>query len=117
MRLVLQWLSGAFALYLADYLLFGFWCDSVETAVAAGAVLMAVYLLIRPVLRLLLSIFNLLTLGLLYAALDAGLIYFITLLFPGKIYYRNVWWLFAAALVVNTVRALAGLLFGGRRGR
>lgn len=115
MRLILQWLSGAFALYLADYLLYGFWCNSIETAVAAGAVLMVICLVFRPALRLLLGIFNLFTLGLLYAALDAGFIYFITLLFPGKIYYQSVWWLFAAAMVVNVVRALAGLLFGKRR--
>lgn len=115
MRFILRWFCGVCSLYLADYLLYGFWCDSVETAIAAGAVLMLIYWVFRPVLHFLLGIFNLLTLGFLYAALDAGFIYFITLLFPGKIYYQNIGWLFLAALIVNVVRGIADLLFSKRR--
>lgn len=76
---------------------------------------MLVYALIRPLLRLLLSIFNFLTLGLVYALVDAGLLYFITLLFPGYIKYESFWWLFLASLIVNAVRALAGIIFKKRR--
>lgn len=115
MRFLLEWAAGAASLAIADHLLYGFWCNSTETALLAGAALMAVYFLFRPALRFLLGLFNLFTLGLVYALLDAGLIYFITLMFPGKIYYQNFWALLGAAVIVNMVRGAAGLLFGRRR--
>ncbi len=111
MRIAMQYVLGTLALPLADYLLVGFWCNTMETALLAGAVLMLLYLLLRPVLRLLLGLFNLLTLGALYIALDTGLIYLLTLLFPGMVQYKNLWWAAAAALIVNTVRLMAGMIF------
>ncbi len=114
-RIVMQYILGSLALPLADYLLEGFWCNSTETAILAGAVLMLLYLVLRPILRLLLGLFNLLTLGILYIALDTSLIYFLTLLFPGMIQYKNLWWAAAAALIVNSVRLVAGMLFGKRK--
>lgn len=114
-RIALQYILGTLTMPLADYLLEGFWCNSVETALMAGAVLMLLYLILRPILRLLLGLFNVLTLGLLYVALDTGLIYFLTLLFPGMIQYQNITWAVAAALIINTVRLVAGLLF--RKGK
>ena len=111
----LQYIAGALAFPLADYLLFGFWCDSIQTAFMAGAVLMLLYLVVRPLFRLLLGLFNLLTLGLLFIALDTGFIYFLTLLFPGKIQYLNITWAVAAAGIINIVRLLTGMLFRKRK--
>lgn len=112
---LIRFVLGAFSLPLADYLLAGFWCYSHETAIAAGAMLMLAYALIRPLLRLLLGIFNILTLGLLYVFIDVGLLYFITLMFPGYIRYESFLWLFFASLIVNIVRGLADLIFKKRR--
>jgi uncharacterized membrane protein YvlD (DUF360 family) len=114
-KALVRFVLGAAALPLADYLLSGFWCYSTETAFAAGAALMLMYALIRPILRLLLSVFNFLTLGLVNMFIDTGLLYFITILFPGYIHYESFLWLFLASLIVNSVRALAGLMFGKRR--
>lgn len=113
-RFLMMFLCGALALPLADYLLPGLYCPTLEAAVVSGAVLMLLYMLVRPVLRLLLGLFNLLTLGLLYAALDAGLIYFLSLLTPRLVYISSIWWAFAAAVIINAVRALSGALFKRR---
>ena len=93
---------------LADYLLFGLWCRSLEVAILAGAVLILLYLLLRPIARLLLFAFNVLTLGLLGTVLDGFLILLTVRLFPGDVAVQSPEWAFLAALIINVVRGIAG---------
>lgn len=107
-RFAFRYLAGTLAFPLADYLLFGLWCRNLEVALLAGAVLMLFYLLLRPLARLMLLAFNVLTLGLLGTALDTGLIMLTVRLFPGDIAVKSVDWAFWAALIINVVRAITG---------
>ena len=99
-----------YAFPLADWLLFGLWCRSLEVALLAGATLMLFYLLLRPITRLLLLAFNVLTLGLLGTGVDTALILLTSRLFPHDIAIKSVDWAFYAALIINVVRYLSGLL-------
>ncbi|MGI6739521.1 MAG: phage holin family protein [Christensenellales bacterium] len=114
MRVLMQFIIGTFALPLADRLIDSFWCASDKIAIAAGALLMLAYLIFRPLIRLLLGIFNIFTLGILYIFIDIGLLYFVTHMFQGYIRYRDIFALLLVSLIVNTVRMLVGLIFKKR---
>ncbi len=113
-RFAFRYLAGTLAFPLADWLLFGLWCRSLEVALLAGATLMLFYLLLRPIARLLLVAFNVLTLGLLGTALDTGLILLTVRLFPGDIAVKSLDWAVLAALIINLVRAISGWMVKSR---
>jgi len=85
----------------------GIRCDSVYLAVLAGAALGVVYLLIRPVLRILTLPIGCLTLGLFGFALDAGLIYLMGQYLPG-FHVASLEWALLAALFIAGVQTIAG---------
>jgi len=107
----MQFIIGTFALPLADRLIGSFWCASDNIAIAAGALLMLAYLILRPLARLLLGMLNLFTLGALNIAIDVGLLYLVTNMFPGYILYKDIFTLVIVSIIVNTVRMLVGLIF------
>ena len=84
-------------------------CDSLYLALLAGAALGVVYLLIRPVLRILTLPIGCLTLGLFGFALDAGLIYLMGQYLPGFHVASPVWALLAAFFIAG-VQTIAGAL-------
>ena len=96
---------------IAAYLLPGILCDSLETALVAGAVLCGVYLVVRPVLRIIALPLSFLTMGLIYVALDAALLWFATSRLEGMS-ITTVGTAVAASLVVNLTRTLFGALAG-----
>lgn len=108
LRFSLRYVCGALAFLLADYLLPGLWCDSLETAILAGACLMLFYLLLRPLARLLTFALNLLTLRLLGTAIDSLLILLTARLFPASVRVAGIEWAVMAAILINLVRALCG---------
>lgn len=108
--LIFRFITGSLAFVLADYLLFGLWCRTLESALMAGACLMVLYLLVRPIARVVLFAFNVLTLGLIYIALDSTLILVITRLFPGDVRVKDIGWAALAALIINVVRSITGKL-------
>lgn len=114
MRFIFRYIAGTLAFPLADWLLFGLWCRNWQVALLAGAVLMLFYLLLRPIARLLLIAFNVLTLGLLGTALDTGLIMLTVQLFPGDIAVKSLDWAVLAALIINVVRAITGWMVKGK---
>lgn len=81
-------------------------------AILAGAVLGAIYITLRPVMKLLLGLFNLFTLGLLYVLLDAWLVQLCGWVIPDNAFQvENFWWALAAALIVNAARGIFGRMF------
>lgn len=112
--LIFRFITGSLAFVLADYLLFGLWCRTLESALIAGACLMLLYLLVRPLARVILFAFNLLTLGLIYIALDSMLILVIVRLFPGDVQVKSIGWAALAALIINVVRSITGKLVRSR---
>lgn len=109
-----RFIAGTLAFPLADYLLFGLWCRSLEAALLAGACLMILYLLVRPLTRIVLFAFNILTLGLIGIAVDSMLILVIVRLFPGEVQVKSIGWAALTALIINLVRSITGKLVRAR---
>lgn len=107
---VFRLLACAAAFPLADYLLYGLWCRSLEAALLAGACLALLHLIIRPLARVALFALNLLTLGLINVAIDTTLILVIVRLFPEHIRIKSLPWAVAAALIVSLTRGAVGRL-------
>ena len=80
-----------------------------------GVVLAVLYLVLRPLMRLLLSVVNWLTLGLLYVAVDAWLVWTAIGMLDGAVTVDNFWWAVAIAFAVNAARTLVGALTGSLR--
>ncbi len=108
LRFAVRYIAGALAFPLADYLLWGLWCNSLQSALLAGAVLMLFYLLLRPLLKVLTIAFSLLTLGLFGAVIDTLLVILTARLFPYAIAIKGPEWAVLAALIINAVRYIAG---------
>ncbi len=87
----------------------GIRCDSLYLALLAGAALGVVYLVIRPVLRILTFPIGCLTLGLFGFALDTGLIYLMGQYLPG-FHVASLQWALLAALFIAGVQTIAGAL-------
>lgn len=81
-------------------------------ALIVGAILAVIYTLLRPLVRLILSVFNFCTLGLLYVAADAWLIWTATGFVENSVRFESFWWAVAAAVALNAARTLVDVLFG-----
>ncbi len=86
-------------------LLDGFHADSLGDSLAVGVALGLVYVLIRPLLRLLTLPIGCLTLGLFGFVIDAGLILLCAQLFPGFA-VDGFGWALAAALFISMISAI-----------
>lgn len=81
-----------------------------RSALLAGACLMLLYALLRPLANLLLIAFNLLTLGLFSIVIDTLLILLTVRLFPQSIQIQGPEWAALAAVIINAARGIAGKL-------
>lgn len=84
-------------------------------AALIGAILGALYIVLRPLVRLLLKVINWLTLGLLYVAVDAWLVWTAVGMLGGAVWVDNFWWAVAVAAVVNAARTIVSALTGSLR--
>ncbi len=71
---------------------------------------MTLYLLIRPLSKIVLFAFNLLTLGVIGILVDSTLIMMTMWLFPHAVQVKSFEWAILAALIINSVRAISGKL-------
>jgi putative membrane protein len=99
------------AVPLCVYLLPGVTATDYTFAIAAGAVLGVIYLTLRPVMKLVLGVFNLFTLGLLYVFLDAWLVQLCSWIMEDKFHVDDFLWALATALIVNVLRSIIGKMF------
>ena len=83
-------------------------------AVLTGVILSVVYLLLRPVAKLVTKVFTILTLGLLSVFIDAWLVQLSVMLMNGGLVVDSFLWAAAMAGCVNAVRLLVGLLIKKR---
>ena len=97
------------AVIISVYVLPGIVCQDMLPAVAVGLLLAFAYLLLRPVARILLGVFNLFTLGMMGIIIDAGLFYACAMKIEGFA-VESFAWALAAALIVNASRMLFGML-------
>ncbi len=94
-------------MYLAATQLPGVSYSDVSTVLTCGAALGIVYLLLRPIMKLLAAPLALITFGLAYLALDAALLMWVTKQYP-TLYIQDFLWALLAALVVNLCRWVIG---------
>ena len=85
------------------------------SGVLIGAILAALYMVLRPVIRLLLKVINWLTLGLLYVGVDAWLVWTAAGMMNGAVTLDSFWWALAVAAVVNVARTVVGALTNSLR--
>ena len=109
-RAALRVIACAGAVPLAAYLLDGVHVANYEVAVVVGALLAVIYLILRPLARLLLGAFNFFTLGVLYVALDAWLVMLAAYLSGGLLVVDGFGWALGTALIVNILGYLTGKL-------
>ena len=75
-------------------------------ALVVGLILAAIYTVLRPVMRLILSVLNFCTLGLLYIAVDAWLVWTAAGLVENSVVFDSYWWALAVAVIINVARTL-----------
>ncbi len=73
-----------------------------------GAALGGIYLLLRPLARMITSVFSFFTLGLIHVALDAWIVQTAAWFFKDTITIASFWWALAVAGVINAARFLIG---------
>ncbi len=84
-------------------------------AILVGLVLAVVYTVLRPVMRLILGVLNFCTLGLLYIALDAWLVWTAASFVQNSVRFESFWWAVAVAVVLNVARTLVDAMTGDIR--
>lgn len=99
------------AVPLAAWLLPGVHASGNEIAWIAGVLLGLIYLVLRPLIKLLLSPFNCLTFGLVGFLVDIGLVNLVAN-WLGGIAIDGFWWSVLVALIVAVCREGAGRLAG-----
>ncbi len=103
----LAFLSCVFAMPLCTQMLPGISADPVSAAVLAGALLGVIYLVVRPVLRLLTFPLGCLTLGLSGFMIDTALILLLARMVPG-FSVAGVEWAAMAAFLVGALTMITG---------
>lgn len=112
---ILRFAATVAAVPLCATYLPGVHMTNVAGAMLIGAILGALYMLLRPVLRLLLKVISWLTLGLINVVIDAWLVWTAASMMDGAVTFDNFWWAAAVALAVNVARTLIGALTGSLR--
>ena len=112
---ILRFLVTAAAVPVCARLMDGVRAVDLSGAVAVGLLLAVVYTLLRPLLRLLLKVVNFCTLGLLYVAVDAWLVWTAAALVENSVQFQSFWWALAVAAVINAARMAIDALSGDTR--
>ena len=112
---ILRFLVTAAAVPLCAQLMDGVRAVDMSNAIVLGLLLAVVYTVLRPLLRLLLKVVNFCTLGLLYVAVDAWLVWTAAALVENSVQFQNFWWALAVAAVVNAARLVIDAFSGDVR--
>lgn len=105
--MLLRFCATVVAVPLAAWLLPGVHAASSEIAWIAGVLLGMIFLILRPIAKLLLSPFNCLTFGLVGFILDVGLVLLTANWMPG-FFVDGFWWALAVAIGVAVLREMLG---------
>jgi len=82
-----------------------------------GAIIGGVYTLLRPLVRLVLSVINFCTLGLVSIFVDAWCVQLVAGLVPDSVTFASYWWALAVAASINVSRMLVDVARGDHRRR
>jgi len=84
-------------------------------ALVVGLILAVIFTVLRPMMRLILSVLNFCTLGLLNVAVDAWLVWTAAGLVENSVRFESYWWALAVAVAINAARTLVDALSGDLR--
>ena len=112
MAAILRFILTAAAVPLCAELMDGVALVDMKNAVVLGLILAVVYTVLRPVLRLILSVVNFCTLGLINVALDAWLVWTAAGLVENSVVFESFWWALAMAVAFNAARMVVDVLTG-----
>ncbi len=112
---ILRFLVTVAAIPLCGEFMDGVHIAELSQGLLLGAALGVIYLLLRPLVRLITSVFNFCTLGLLHVVLDAFLVWTAAGFFRPGVQLDSVWWALAVAAVINVLRFGIDLLSGKGR--
>ncbi len=85
---------------------------NLQNTLIVGAVLAGIFTLLRPLLRLLLSVINFCTMGLVFVVLDAWLVWTAAGLVENSVRFESFWWALAVAVAINAARTVVDVLTG-----
>ena len=83
-----------------------------HNAIVVGVILAVIFTLLRPLLRLLLAVINFFTLGLLYVAADAAIVWTAAAYVENSVRFESFLWAVAVALAINAARTLVDIVTG-----
>jgi len=86
-----------------------------QNALIVGAILAVIFTVLRPILRMLLSVINFCTMGLLFVVVDAWLVWTAVGYVENSVQFESFWWALAAALALNAARTLVDVITGDVR--
>lgn len=113
--IALRFLVTVAAPPLCARLMEGVHAQSDLAAAVVGLILAVIYVLLRPLIRLVLTVFNFCTLGILNVVLDAFLLTWVAELTGGHLTFDSFWWALAASLAINALRLFIDVLTGKRK--
>jgi putative membrane protein len=113
MRLLINILLTAVAVWVADYFIPGVALESYVTAIIAGVVLGVVNALIRPIVLLLTLPINFLTLGLFTFVINALMVMLVAEIVPG-FEVTGFWAALLFSVIVSILKMLINRLDGGK---
>jgi len=109
---ILRFLVTVAAIPLCGEYMEGVHVSDLGQGLLMGAALGVLYLLLRPLAKLVLAVFSFCTLGLMNIALDAFLVWTAAGFFQPGVKLDNFWWALAVAAAINLLRFMIDLLTG-----
>ena len=83
MKLIVRLGINVFALLIVEYIIPGFWLESIWTAIVAAVVIGVVNTFIRPILQLIALPVSILSFGISAFLINVALLYLVSLVVPG----------------------------------
>ena len=84
----------------------------IAIGIVVGAILAVIFTVLRPLVRLILSVINFCTMGILYVVVDAWLVWTAVAYVENSVQLDSFWWAVAAAIALNAARTLVDVFAG-----
>lgn len=89
--------------------------QDLHNTLIVGVILAVIFTVLRPLLRMLLSVINFCTMGILYVAVDAWLVWTAVGLVENSVRFDSFWWALAVAVALNAARTVIDVFTGDAR--
>lgn len=109
MLIITKWFILSVAIYVASFLVSGFYVHSLYTLIAASALLGFLNIYIKPFVILLTLPFNILTFGLFTILINASLLYFVSIIFP-NMYFNSFFSAILSSIIISIISILINMI-------